>query len=91
MRIPIMKSWRCWGAYYLDLIHDGKMHAGQILEMGDIVAGKVNGRTSEEDILLFTTGGMPVEDAAWAYEIYQNALKRGIGTRLKLWDVPAMV
>ena len=100
------KMWECWeqeyaypyyeklemlGAYYLDLIHDEKMHAGQILEMGDIVAGKVNGRTSEEDILLFTTGGMPVEDAAWAYEIYQNALKRGIGTRLKLWDVPAMV
>lgn len=99
------KMWECWeaeydypyyeklemlGAYYLDLLHSGKMEKTQIIEMGDIVAGKIPGRQSEDDIILFTTGGMPVEDAAWGYEIYQNALKRGIGTKLKLWDVPAM-
>ncbi len=34
--------------------------------------------------------GMPVEDAAWGYEIYRNALSMGMGTKLKLWDSPAM-
>ena len=99
------KMWECWedeyqysyyeklemlGAYYLDLMHDGKMKREQIIEMGDIVAGKTAGRRSEDDIVLFTTGGMPVEDAAWGCEIYRNALKKGIGTKLKLWDSPAM-
>ena len=58
--------------------------------MVDIVSGKTKGRKNDDDIILFTTGGMPVEDAAWGYEIYRNALSMGIGTKLKLWDSPAM-
>lgn len=99
------KMWECWhdeyeypyypklemlGAYYLDLIHDKKMTTDKIIEMGDIVSGKTKGRKNDDDIILFTTGGMPVEDAAWGYEIYRNALSMGIGTKLKLWDSPSM-
>lgn len=87
---PYYKELEMLGAYYLDLMHDGKMKKDQIIEMGDIVLGKTKGRKSEDDIVLFTTGGMPVEDAAWGCEIYRNALKKGIGTKLKLWDTPSM-
>ena len=100
------KMWECWGdeyeypyypklemlgATYLDMIHDGTFSREKIVEMGDIVAGKVQGRKSEDEIVLFTTGGMPVEDAAWGKTIYDNAVRLGIGTKLKLWDAPAMV
>jgi len=100
------KMWECWeseytypyykalemlGAYYLDMIHDNKMGADKIIEMGDVVAGKVIARKSENDIILFTTGGMPLEDVAWAYTVYRNALEAGIGTTLKLWDSPALL
>ena len=30
--------------------------------------------------------GMPIEDVAWGYEIYQNAQIQGIGTTLNLWE-----
>jgi ornithine cyclodeaminase len=33
---------------------------------------------------------MPVEDVAWATRVYRNAVERGIGTKLKLWDKPAL-
>lgn len=78
------------GVYYLDLIHDGKMEASQVDNLGDIIAGNIEGRKSEEEIILFTTGGMPVEDVAWGYTIYKNALEKGIGTKLNLWDKPYM-
>lgn len=76
--------------YYLDLIHNGKMSEKQIDNLGDIISGKVEGRKSDDEIILFTTGGMPVEDVAWGYTIYKKALEMNIGTKLKLWDKPAM-
>lgn len=33
---------------------------------------------------------MPTEDVAWGTVVYRNALKMGIGTRLNLWDQPAL-
>lgn len=78
------------GVYYLDLIHDGKMKGDQIDNLGDIIAGRIEGRKSDDEIILFTTGGMPVEDVAWGYTMYKNALKKGIGTKLNLWEKPSM-
>lgn len=34
------------------------------------------------------TGGMGTEDTAWGYDVYQEALKQGIGQELTLWDKP---
>ena len=42
-------------------------------------------RTDEKQRVIFIMDGMPVEDVAWGYEIYRNALTRGIGTKLNLW------
>jgi ornithine cyclodeaminase len=33
-------------------------------------------------------GGMPVEDVAWGTIVYRNALEKGIGTKLNLWETP---
>ena len=33
---------------------------------------------------------MAVFDVAWGYDIYQNALKNGIGQKLNLWETPAL-
>ena len=76
--------------YYLDLIHNGKMYESQIDNLGDIINGTIQGRKSDDEIILFTTGGMPVEDVAWGYVIYKQAIEKGLGTKLNLWDSPAM-
>ena len=57
-----------------------------ITNIGDVITGKAEGRTSDEDIILYGLGGQPVYDVAWGYRIYQNALEKNIGTKLNLWD-----
>ena len=32
---------------------------------------------------------MPVEDVAWGTIVYRNAIEKGIGTKLNLWDEPS--
>ena len=76
------------GVYYQDLLEKGVMKDEQIYDLGDIITGKTTGRESDDQIILYTVGGMPVEDLAWGYTVYQNALKKGIGVKLNLWDTP---
>lgn len=56
--------------------------------LGKIACGEAEGRRSEGEKIILATGGMPIEDVAWAYEIYQTAQKKGLGQMLKLWDEP---
>lgn len=78
------------GAQYIDMIHEGKMDVSRIEHLGEIIAGKASGRKNDDEKILYTISGMVLEDMAWGYELYQNALKMGIGTKLNLWDEPAM-
>jgi len=53
-------------------------------EIGEIVAGKKLGRTSEQDITVFTSTGLAVQDAVTAKIAYDKALKKGIGHFIKI-------
>ncbi len=44
-------------------------------EIGDILLGKVQGRESDEEITLFKSLGIAVEDLGAAHYIYEKALK----------------
>lgn len=59
-----------------------------IINLGDIVNGLINGRLNDKEKIIFVTGGIPAEDIAWAYRIYENAKEKGIGQKLLLWDKP---
>lgn len=71
---------------FLELIQQGKLSSSDIVDLAKVVAGMDKGRTSEDERICFVTSGMPSEDLAWNYEVYKNALKNGIGQKLKLWD-----
>lgn len=58
--------------------------------VGDVVCGAAPGRACDDDRICFIAGGMPIWDVAWGYELYQNALKKGLGQKLTLWDDPYM-
>jgi ornithine cyclodeaminase/alanine dehydrogenase-like protein (mu-crystallin family) len=73
-----------------DLIHEGRMTRDQIDDLGDIVMGDVPAIRNENDKIIYSIGGMPVEDVAWGTIVYRNALEKGIGTKLNLWKTPAM-
>lgn len=51
-------------------------------EIGAVIAGEILGRKSQEEITLFKSVGLAVQDAVVAQEIYTRALKAGLGTKL---------
>lgn len=78
------------GLQFEDLITEGRMSRDELEDLGAIVAGDTPGRQNDDEIIILSVGGMPVEDVAWATVIYRNALAKGIGVKLNLWDKPAM-
>ena len=50
-------------------------------EMADVVAGRVSGRESDQEITLFKFNGIAVEDIACAGKVYQLAKERGLGVK----------
>ena len=78
------------GMGFYDAVTEGRISRESIVDIGEILSGEKSGRDNEEQILLYAVGGMPIEDVAWGYEIYMNALEKGIGTKLNVWDIPAL-
>jgi ornithine cyclodeaminase/alanine dehydrogenase-like protein (mu-crystallin family) len=54
----------------------------KVFELAPIVAGLMPGRQSEEEITLFESQGIGLEDVAAAALVYERARARGIGTEL---------
>jgi len=73
-----------------DLIHEGKMTYDDIDDLGDIIVGNTPAVRNEDDKIIYSIGGMPIEDVAWGTVVYRNALEKGIGTKLNLWKAPAL-
>ena len=78
------------GVRFMDMISEGKMEKTQLEDIGKIIAGDAPGRLNDDEIIIMSVGGMPVEDVAWGTAIYRNALKHNIGVKLNLWDTPAL-
>ena len=57
-------------------------------EVGEIFLGRLPGRRSPEDITVYESLGVAVEDLAAAHEIHRRALETGAGTWLE-WGGPA--
>lgn len=55
-------------------------------ELGEVVAGKIGGRTSEEEITIFDTTGTALQDVAAAVMAYKRAVEAGVGVTLDLSD-----
>jgi alanine dehydrogenase len=53
-------------------------------ELGDLLAGSVKGRVGRDDITLFKSLGLAVEDVAALRHIHTKALAAGVGTRVAL-------
>ena len=74
-----------------DLIAEGKMTSDQIDDLGDVLLGKVPIHRKKDEVVIYSVGGMPTEDVAWGTIVYRNALKKGIGMKLNLWETPKMM
>jgi alanine dehydrogenase len=65
-----------------DIIHavdNGFVRWEQVRSLADVVGGTTPGRNSEEDITLFESLGVALEDIALGARVYELALKQGAG------------
>ena len=78
------------GSHWFGLVEQGTLPAEKIEEIADIATGALPARRNDEEIILYSVGGMPIEDVAWATDLYRTAEEKGIGTVLNLWETPAL-
>ena len=77
------------GVQIYRMMYEGKLPPiTEATSLGDVINGTRAGRESEDERICFITGGLPVWDVGWSYEILQNAKKLGLGQTLRLWDDP---
>ena len=69
---------------FLPLIEKGRMKWDELVELGDVVTGKVSGRDAQDEITLFKSVGIAAEDIAVAAHIYKVATGAGVGTKLNI-------
>jgi len=58
----------------------GDVHA----DLGEVVAGRKFGRETDEEIIIFDSTGMALQDVATAALVYEKASRQGIGYRLNV-------
>jgi ornithine cyclodeaminase len=64
---------------------DGLIGDEHILaEVGEVLIGRHSGRQSRDDITLFKSLGLAIEDLASAHHIYERAMREGAGVRVEL-------
>jgi ornithine cyclodeaminase/alanine dehydrogenase-like protein (mu-crystallin family) len=52
-------------------------------DLGDVVLGRVQGRTSPDEITLFKSVGLAIQDVSAAKSVYDAAVKGGIGSQFE--------
>ena len=84
----------------VDSIEQSRLEAGDLLpaldrgvitwesvtELGRIIAGYDKGRTSDDQITLFKSNGIALEDISTALRVYHLARERGVGEEIALWS-----
>jgi len=55
-------------------------------EIGEILLGKKPGREKDEEITIFDSTGMAIQDNTTSYKIYRNAIENNVGTFFEFFD-----
>jgi alanine dehydrogenase len=59
----------CEAGDLLPLLEKGRLHARQLIELGDVICGRQAGRSTADEITLFESQGMAVQDLAVAVRL----------------------
>lgn len=76
------------GKAVTQLYNRGELTQEDVCELGDLVLGRKVARTSDDQMIFATSMGIGALDIMIGYEMYKNAMEKGIGTKVRLWDKP---
>jgi ornithine cyclodeaminase/alanine dehydrogenase-like protein (mu-crystallin family) len=71
------------GDFLIARSEGGVDDAHVVAEVGDVLAGHAAGRRTREEVTLFESLGLGVEDVAAAHVVLKNAERTGAGTRME--------
>ncbi|MEI7431439.1 MAG: ornithine cyclodeaminase family protein [Betaproteobacteria bacterium] len=66
----------------LPLLEKGRLSERQMVELGDIIIGQHPGRQTAEEITIFESQGMAIQDISVAVKLEALARERGLGIKL---------
>ena len=70
------------------LTKEGKLAEGEIIDLCQLVLGEKKLRTSDDQFVMSASMGLGALDIMIGYQMYLNAMEKGIGTKVNLWDKP---
>ena len=70
------------------LTREGKIDENKIIDLSELVLGTKKLRENDDQFVMASSFGLGALDIMISYQLFQNAMKMGIGTELKLWDKP---
>jgi len=68
----------------IEALDSGLLGPSELIELGDVVRGAVPGRTSPDDITVFKSVGVAIQDLAAGSLAVQRAREQGLGTVIEL-------
>ena len=68
----------------LPALEKGRLHMGMLTELGEVIAGLRPGRRSAEQVTLFESQGMAMQDLVIAAELMKLARARGVGVEVDI-------
>ena len=68
----------------LPSLEKGRLHAGALVELGEVIAGIRPGRTTREQVTLFESQGMAMQDLIIASDIVRLAREKGLGEEVAI-------
>src|SRR5207244_1552758 len=67
---------------FVQALEDGSIHWADIHELGQVIVGRYTGRAHPQDVTLFKSLGIAIEDVAVAGKVYERARTEGVGKLL---------
>ena len=67
---------------FVQPLEDGSIHWADIHELGQVIVGRYTGRAHPQDVTLFKSLGIAIEDIAVAAKVYTKAQAAGMGKKI---------
>jgi ornithine cyclodeaminase/alanine dehydrogenase-like protein (mu-crystallin family) len=65
-------------------VNDGSLDPEELIELGEVVTGTQPGRTDNEQVTVFKSVGLAIQDLCAAAAALERASRDGVGTMVEL-------
>jgi ornithine cyclodeaminase/alanine dehydrogenase-like protein (mu-crystallin family) len=68
---------------FVAALEEGSIHWADVHELGQVIVGRFTGRAHPQDVTMFKSLGIAIEDVAVAARVYAKAVEAGVGRMIE--------